>query len=222
MGEISEHEIARKAAKVHNDFTLAQPTIDRHNRYRQQILAMEKRFVTNNFAFRFFTSMLGTLVVNVFMAHRYFNEPKAEFKVELDKLALALVNNVFIEPPSIPKSPATHVASPGSAACDDGEPHWLIPLRSIVHRRPQVEEGDAAPLPAVQRGHYLGLRHVHRRPARALASLPRGQHSTQGPHEGQARVPPMPLQAPPQPWVGAPLQEARVRYKAQGRKPGCC
>ena len=131
MGEISEYEVCRKAAKVHNDFTLAQPTIDRHNRYRQQILAMEKRFVTNNFSFRFFTSMLGTLIVNVFMAHRYFNDPKAEFKVELDKLGLALVNNVFIEPPSVPKSPSSHCATPGSDSCDDGEPHYLIPLRSV-------------------------------------------------------------------------------------------
>ena len=131
MGEISEYEVCRKAAKVHNDFTLAQPTIGRHNRYRQQILAMEKRFVTNNFSFGFFTSMLGTLIVNVFMAHRYFNDPKAEFKVELDKLGLALVNNVFIEPPSVPKSPSSHCATPGSDSCDDGEPHYLIPLRSV-------------------------------------------------------------------------------------------
>jgi hypothetical protein len=130
MGEIEDHEVSRKAPAVLNDFTVAQPTIDRHNRYRQHLLAMEKRFITNNFSFRFFTSMLGTLVVNVFMAHRYFNDPNAEFKVELDKLGLTLVNNVFIDPPSIPKSPASGTASPGGV-CDDGEPHWLVPLRSV-------------------------------------------------------------------------------------------
>ena len=131
MGEIDEYEISRKAPCVLNDFTVAQPTIDRNNRYRQAILAMEKRFVTNNFAFRFFTSMLGTLIVDVFMWHRFSNDPLAEFKVELDKLALGLVNNVFIEPPSIARSPSTHSATPGSPSADDCEQHFLIPLRSV-------------------------------------------------------------------------------------------
>ena len=31
-----------------NDYTIGQPCIDRHNRYRQFILAMEKRLVTNS------------------------------------------------------------------------------------------------------------------------------------------------------------------------------
>mmetsp|Transcript_39548 Transcript_39548/g.90820 ORF Transcript_39548/g.90820 Transcript_39548/m.90820 type:complete len:126 (+) Transcript_39548:225-602(+) len=35
MGEIADFELARKCPSVLNDFTLAQPTIDRHNRYRQ-------------------------------------------------------------------------------------------------------------------------------------------------------------------------------------------
>lgn len=33
--EISDFELTRKAARVHNDFTKAQPVADRHNRYRQ-------------------------------------------------------------------------------------------------------------------------------------------------------------------------------------------
>ena len=44
--------------------------------YAQHILAMEKRFHTTNFAFRFFTSMLGFVVVNAFFAHRYWNNDK--------------------------------------------------------------------------------------------------------------------------------------------------
>ena len=106
QSEMAEYEICRKAQRVLNDCTLAQPTIDRHNRYRQvcsqappvplhtadsldrahahlcllccvqAILAMEKRFVTNNFSFRFFTTMLGTVVTNAFSAHRYFNDPQ--------------------------------------------------------------------------------------------------------------------------------------------------
>ena len=105
--ELAEFELTRKAPRVCNDFTLAQPVSDRHNRYRQvrdtrpalnacmhplahavclmpgvlaavqSILAMEKRFVSNNFSFRFFTSMLGFAVVNAFFAHRYFNDKQA-------------------------------------------------------------------------------------------------------------------------------------------------
>ena len=66
---------------------MAQPLIDRHNRYRQHILAMEKRFVTNCFAFRFFTSMLGFLAVNAFVAHRHFNNPHTDFKTDIDRCA---------------------------------------------------------------------------------------------------------------------------------------
>eukprot|EP00966_Prymnesium_polylepis_P288178 6656067-Prymnesium_polylepis.1 len=61
MGEIQEFELARSCPKVLNDFTIAQQTIDRNNRYRQHILAMEKRLVTNNFSFRFSTSRFGVL-----------------------------------------------------------------------------------------------------------------------------------------------------------------
>ena len=134
MGDIAEHEITRKAASIHNDFTLAQPAIDRHNRYRQAILAMEKRFVTNNFSFRFFTSMLGTLIVNVFMAHKYLNDPLADFRTELDKLGIALVNNVFINAcpsPAAGISPpkACTAKSPPNSECVD---HHLVSLRSIV------------------------------------------------------------------------------------------
>jgi len=129
QAEAAEFELARKAARVHNDFTTAQPTIDRHNRYRQHILAMEKRFVTNNYSFRFFTSMLGTLFVNVFMAHRYFNDSKVDFRTELDKLGLALVTNVFVEPASPAKSPTTGKASPCD---DDGCQHHLVSLRSFL------------------------------------------------------------------------------------------
>ena len=134
MGDIAEHEITRKAASIHNDFTLAQPAIDRHNRYRQAILAMEKRFVTNNVSFRFFTSMLGTLIVNVFMAHKYLNDPLADFRTELDKLGIALVNNVFINAcpsPAAGISPpkACTAKSPPNSECVD---HHLVSLRSIV------------------------------------------------------------------------------------------
>lgn len=33
--QVNDFEISRSAARVHNDYTLAQPCSDRHNRYRQ-------------------------------------------------------------------------------------------------------------------------------------------------------------------------------------------
>ena len=130
-GEITEHEIARKCPRVLNDFTTAQPLVDRHNKYRQHLLAMEKRFVTTNFSFRFFTSMLGSLFVNVFMAHRYFNDSLAEFRVELDKLALALMNNTFVDAPSPPRQSKTSSPKTSSPCDADGTVHTLIPLRCV-------------------------------------------------------------------------------------------
>ena len=91
--ECKDFELTRKCPRVLNDFTLAQPTIDRHNRYRQHLLAMEKRFHTNNFAFRYFTTMLGILTVNAFFAHRYFNNSLADFSAEMDKLGVRLMRN---------------------------------------------------------------------------------------------------------------------------------
>ena len=128
MGEIQDHEITRKAARVHNDFTIGQPTIDRHNRYRQAILAMEQQLLVSLLHLHA-GHALCQRVHGAPLAE--FNDPLAEFKVELDKLALALVNNVFIEAPSPSKAPNAHCASPGSCAEDDGEPHFLIPLRSV-------------------------------------------------------------------------------------------
>ncbi len=46
-------EIERKCPKVLNFATTAQPACDRHNRYRQFILALEKRLLTNSFSTRF-------------------------------------------------------------------------------------------------------------------------------------------------------------------------
>ena len=45
-----------------NDATLAQPKIDRGNCRRQYDLAMEKRFRTEAFPFRLFTTILGMIV----------------------------------------------------------------------------------------------------------------------------------------------------------------
>mmetsp|Transcript_53135 Transcript_53135/g.113574 ORF Transcript_53135/g.113574 Transcript_53135/m.113574 type:complete len:80 (-) Transcript_53135:276-515(-) len=52
--------IERKTPKMLNDYTLAQPGVDRHNRYRQHLLHFEKRFPANSFSFHIFSTMLGS------------------------------------------------------------------------------------------------------------------------------------------------------------------
>ena len=41
QAETVDYELTRKCPRVLNNFTLAQPSIDSHNRYRQHLLAME-------------------------------------------------------------------------------------------------------------------------------------------------------------------------------------
>ena len=91
------YEQDRKCCRVLNDYSLAQPCIDRHNRYRQFILGMEKRLVTNRFDLRFGTSFMGIHLTNTFFAHRHFNEPDADFKEQMGKLAYRLMHNSFIQ-----------------------------------------------------------------------------------------------------------------------------
>ena len=143
MGDITEHEISRDCPKVLNDFTLAQPTIDRHNRYRQAILAMEKRLVTNNFNFRFFTTLLGMVAVDAFFALRYWKDQRADFLAQMDRLALRLMNN-----PDAPPSKAANSSSPPKpaarspeGACPDGLHHRLMRLADVEGVDPKSGKG---------------------------------------------------------------------------------
>ena len=128
--------LERKCPRVLNDATLAQPCIDRHNRYRQHILAMEKRLQTDRFEFRFGTSMQGIIFVDSFFAYRHFNNPLADFRAELGRLAYKLMHNPDLQPKATPSPPPKKAqrASPGSggSACsEDGTTHTLIKIRSI-------------------------------------------------------------------------------------------
>ena len=123
-----EYELTRKCPQILNDYTLAQPCIDRHNRYRQFILGMEKRLITNNFSQRLATTLIGMLFTNVFFAHRHFNCELADFKEELGKLAFRLMHNPHVPDPAPPPAPQTRTAgSPGTPPAGDGS----HPLRQI-------------------------------------------------------------------------------------------
>ena len=87
------HLIARKCPSVLNDATMAQPKIDRGNRRRQYDLAMEKRFRTEGFPFRLFTTILGMCVTDTFYLDRYFNKTNFEWDSACKQMAWALMYN---------------------------------------------------------------------------------------------------------------------------------
>ena len=128
-----DYEIARKCPKVLNDVTAAQPAIDVHNRYRQHELAMEQRIQTDRFSLRHGVSLHGILFTDAFKAYRYFKDPTADFKVVMNELAIALINNPDIQAPTPSKASKKNSRAASSSPCSsaDGEAHELIPLRKI-------------------------------------------------------------------------------------------
>ena len=126
-----EFELYRQAPRVLNDFTIAQPCLDRHNRYRQYILAMEKRILTNSFGMRFCTAMHGILFTDCFFAYRYFIDKEVDFKAIMGKLAMKLMHNSFLDKDESPrKSPNGGRGSLAGSPCPHGE-HKLMPLRLV-------------------------------------------------------------------------------------------
>ncbi len=73
--------------------------------------------------------------VNAFFALRYLGDAQADFKIEMNKLAYALMHNHFL--PQAPRSPG---ASPASRAdgecspCADGVLHTLVSLKTFGHQ----------------------------------------------------------------------------------------
>ena len=64
----------RPCPKVLNDWTAQQPQIDKRNRERQRMLAMEKRFLTFSFPFRLFTTVLGMTFTTASCFYDFFYE----------------------------------------------------------------------------------------------------------------------------------------------------
>ena len=70
--EFGHAAAARKCPKILNDWTMAQPHVDKSNRWRQRILAVEERFPTNSFPFRATTTvMLGMSIASAFTLYQY-------------------------------------------------------------------------------------------------------------------------------------------------------
>lgn len=136
------HVIARKCPKVLNDWTQAQPMIDRGNLYRQFELAMEKRFRTESFPFRLFTTVLGMSFVDTYMFHLYHNrvaKADLDFKTACNRMFYALMHNNLdaIEAGEVDdtnlytiSSLPTQTPRPESRA-EDNEEHTPVPFSQL-------------------------------------------------------------------------------------------
>ena len=141
----SELILERKCPKVLNDFTLAQPTIDRFNRYRQHILAMEERILTRRFDFRHSQFYWAESFVNAYFAHKLLNDKNAKFFDCMKTLAYGMMHNSLLvaENPGRPLPPLPHevraAATPGppsAGGSSSGEKaHTVVPISAVVGRK---------------------------------------------------------------------------------------
>eukprot|EP00965_Chrysotila_dentata_P193802 6175974-Pleurochrysis_carterae.AAC.1 len=70
-----------------NLFTQQQPKIYKLNRYKQEFLAIEERYVTHSFPFRFLTTLLGITFANAYEWFKYFVSDKECFLSFMRRLA---------------------------------------------------------------------------------------------------------------------------------------
>lgn len=97
----------RKCPKILNDWTKCQPHTDKHNRWRQAVLAIEERFRTQSFPFRLFTTLIvGCSAVSTFTGYTFHvrNEQCGvvdvdddDFRESMETLAVDLMTNKWDE-----------------------------------------------------------------------------------------------------------------------------
>ena len=135
----------RKCPKVLNLWSQQQPKIDKNNRFRQDILAIEERFVTRSFPFRVLTSILGITFANSFEWFNYFVDSKRYgdddgFLAFMRSLAYDGMHNKFDDEQVGPASPSA-AAARAAAAASPARPmpqselekmHRVVPIKSIT------------------------------------------------------------------------------------------
>jgi uncharacterized membrane protein YgcG len=85
---------AFRCLQVCNDNTKAQPKIDRTNKYRQFRLKIERRWKTECFPFRGFSSILATAIIDNYFLHTYHNNVNdLLFEPACDEMFHALMHN---------------------------------------------------------------------------------------------------------------------------------
>ena len=115
-----------------------QPQIDKNNRWRQRILAMEERFVVHSYPQRLFTTVWGVIAVDAFNAWKAKTNIDMDYKEFIRDAALAGMHNTIDEgnAPLDGDAVETTTRTPGAATtpgsgghdCD----HRAVRISSIV------------------------------------------------------------------------------------------
>jgi hypothetical protein len=120
----------RPCPKILNDWTAQQPQIDKRNRERQEMLAMEKRFVTHSFPFRLFTTVLGITFTTAKCFYDYFNHEYAgTFLDFVHELCYDGINNTIDEGglTATPDQTPTQTFTPGGRSPFNSPTRGLLP-----------------------------------------------------------------------------------------------
>ena len=119
-----------------------QPHIDKNNRWRQDILAIEERFATTSYPFRSLTTLMGLIAANSFTATDAFVGDRGawEFRPFVHALAYAAMHNTYDsdhEPRwSRPPVPSPVRMSPRTSA----KAHFLIPIKCVVGWKGKLQQ----------------------------------------------------------------------------------
>lgn len=158
-GEDGSTAPPRKCPKILNDFTQAQPHVDKHNRWRQHILAIEERFRTESFAFRLFTTLIvGCAAVSTYTGFTYHkssneqHEPDVhdqKFRAMMEEIAVDGMTNTWDadhdEAGAAPSTagrpragaPNSGRATPtmGGGSSSEVPPEMHVPISIAAHKR---------------------------------------------------------------------------------------
>ena len=139
---------ARPCPSILNTWTAQQPQIDKRNRERQHELAMEKRFVTANFPFRLFTTILGITftTANCFYDYFYckFDGTFVEFVSEL--CYDGLTNEIDTTHARGPDAPPAREPDPPGMRSPFGSPGRQASLHKLCSIK-DIKEWKGAPYP---------------------------------------------------------------------------
>lgn len=131
----------RKCPRILNDWTQAQPHIDKNNRFRQFELAIEERFRTKSFPYRLFTTVIaGMSITNAYVAYNYHIGQEYDSFIEFASAVAydAMTNNYDeLHAPNrgSPSSRATPAPSSSTARAfftNDDKEHAVVPIRTIA------------------------------------------------------------------------------------------
>lgn len=135
----------RKCPQVLNWWTQQQPKIDKNNRFRQDILAIEERFVTKSFPFRMLTTVLGMTFANAYEWYCYFVDADkyTDFLSFLRELTFDGMHNTYDD---VANAHSSSTAGPSATQRARGSPmrrspralamqHKAIGLKSLPNYR---------------------------------------------------------------------------------------